>query len=179
VSSSDTISLTGEARVSTRGNELVLNYDDSEVVLTRPLNPEPAASGAKIPIAPRAAAISPSGKHAVVVPSAGRPYLFNLESKEYIVMLPGPPEAWRSVGLLRNARSGPDDTAVQIIGTSAVGKKYSWPYFEDLKELKRFADKKIPFVGDGKRLEIRPDVACRLQGKTDSECPSRDGAPPE
>jgi WD40 repeat protein/energy-coupling factor transporter ATP-binding protein EcfA2 len=179
MNSSEPISLSGEARVGPRGREFALNYNDRDILLTTPPSAAQAAGGANIPIAPRAAAVSPSGKDAVVVPSRGRPYLFNLESKEYIVMLPGPPEAWRSVGFLRNARPGPDETALQIVGITDDGRKYRWPYFEDLKELKRFADGQIPFDGSGKRVEINPDVVCRIEGKADSECPSGEDSPPE
>jgi WD40 repeat protein len=174
-------SLSGQAQTwpLPGGKTFVVNHiKRGEVVLTTPLNPEPAASGFEIPIAPRAAAVSPSGKEAVVVPRQGRPYLFNLESTEYIVMLPGRPETWQRAGFHYDPNPPPGSTALKIVGVTEDGKRYGWPYFEDLAALKRYADRHIPFDGD-KRLETKKEMMCRIEGKPDSECPAGDDSPPE
>jgi WD40 repeat protein len=179
VTSSEPISPTGEARISVGDGRFVLNYNNTQVALTAPPDPDQAAAAgspqAKKPvIVPTLAAISPSRKDAVVVPAHGRPYLFNLKSGEYIVMLPGRPTGWRKIGFLRNPAPTADGTPDQIVGITEDGKQFRWPYFGNLAALQRFAANRIPYVGRDKRLEISKDVLCRIKGSRDSECASAD-----
>jgi WD40 repeat protein/energy-coupling factor transporter ATP-binding protein EcfA2 len=150
----------GEAvEVFERAGELKLKTADRELAFTTPANfGEPAA-----------AAISPSREHILIAPKHGRPYLFNAASKEYIVALPGRPEAWRRATFAND----------RMIAVTTDGETYGWPYFADLKTLKQFAGTQLP-LEDGKPLRIRDDIACRIDIKPASACtPSPDAGAQE
>jgi WD40 repeat protein/energy-coupling factor transporter ATP-binding protein EcfA2 len=150
----------GEAvEIFESAGELKLKIADRELVFTAPANfGEPSA-----------AAISRSGEHILIVPKHGRPYLFNAAAKEYIVALPGRPEAWRRAAFAND----------RMIAVTTDGEAYGWPYFPDLKTLKQFAGTQLPFE-DGKPMRIRDDIACRIDVKSASVCtPSPDAGAQE
>ena len=149
----------GKVSVRKRADELIVSYNGSDfVVRTPPGFGDPAA-----------AAISPSGKDAVIAPKQGQPYLFNLRSKGNIVALPGRPSDWRQIGFFQDPEPPPDGATERIIGITQTGEAYSWPYFGDLRALKAFAGSQLPFVGEA-RLQLRDDVACRIKPNPDKEC---------
>jgi WD40 repeat protein/energy-coupling factor transporter ATP-binding protein EcfA2 len=152
---------TGKASARERAGQLILTYNNTDFTLNSP-------SGFR---EPTAAAVSPSGKDAVVAPKRGRPYLFSLASKSYIVELPGRPAEWRQVGFFHDPKPEPGATAERIVGITQEGEMFSWPYFPDLRGLKQYAADNLPFVGN-ERMPIRADVACRIKAKPESECPS-------
>jgi WD40 repeat protein len=159
---------TGKASVrkaDDAADELTLSYNNTSYTLTAP------AKFGK----PVAAAVSPSGRDAVIAPSHGRPYLFNLASKQYIVALPGRPEDWRQIGFSRVTKPG-EGSAERIIGITQSGTAYSWRYFSDLAALKAFALNHRPLV-NGVPLQIQGEVACRLQIRPESECPTTEDSP--
>jgi WD40 repeat protein len=147
-------------------DRLILSYNNSDYELTAPL-------GFGEPVA---AAVSPSGKEAVIAPKNGRPYLFNLASSENIVALPGRPFEWRQIGFLRDPTPPAGASAERIIGITQSGEAYSWPYFSDLQTLKEFAANQLPFVGK-QRMQIREEVACRIKAKPEAECISTQDIP--
>jgi hypothetical protein len=157
--------LTGRAEAIALGDQLNLTYNESKHTLNAPRNfGQPAA-----------AAVSPSGRDAVVAPQQGRPYLFNLNSDQHIVRLPGRPAAWKEVGFFHDPNAGARDMADRIVAVTTDGEAYSWFYFADLLTLKEFARNHRPFLG-AERLPIRSDIGCKLQGKADAQCPSFDDA---
>jgi WD40 repeat protein len=159
----------GAGKASARENgagQLILSYNNTDFAVRAPPEfREPAAAG-----------VSSSGKDAVIAPKHGRPYLFSLASKEYIVELPGRPAAWRHVGFFRDPNPAAGTPPERIIGITQDGEAYSWPYFVDLQALKQFAVDNLPFIGS-ERLPIRADVACRIKAKPESECPSMQDMP--
>lgn len=156
----DTLS-PAKASARERAGQLILTYNNTEYTLTSP--PEFRE--------PIAAAVSRSGKDAVIAPKRGRPYLFSLAAKGYIVELPGRPAEWRQVGFFRDPKPEPGATPERIVGITQEGEAFSWPYFPDLQALKLYAADNLPFLGN-ERMPIRADVACRIKAKPESECPS-------
>jgi WD40 repeat protein len=153
-------------RAETGPDRLIVTYNNTSYEVTAPPKfGEPAD-----------AAVAPSGQDAVIAPKRGRPYLFNLASKEYIVALPGRPEDWRQIGFVRDPKPAPGESAERIVGITQSGEAYSWPYFSDLGALKEFAAARLPFVGK-ERLKVQVEVACRIRAKPESECPSTHDAP--
>jgi WD40 repeat protein len=152
-------------RAETGPDRLIVSYNNANYEVTAPPKfGEPAD-----------AAVSSSGEDAVIAPKRGRPYLFNLASKEYIVALPGRPEDWRQIGFVRNPKPAPGESAERIVGITQSGEAYSWPYFSDLGALKEFAAARLPFFGK-ERLQIQIEVACRIRAKPEAECPSTQDA---
>jgi WD40 repeat protein len=136
--------LRGKAQVSLQSDRLIVTYKNNPYAFKAPRNfGEPAA-----------AAVSPSGRDAVVVPQNGRPYLFSLGSDEYIVRLPGRPAAWKQVGFVHQPNPGADHASDRIVGVTQDGEAYSWPYFAGLAALRHFAGNNLPFVKGNERLPI-------------------------
>jgi WD40 repeat protein len=160
-------SLSGSVPVRAEDDELILSYKNTDLTMDTPANfGDPAA-----------AAVSWSGADAVIAPTHGRPYLFNLASKDHIVRLPGRPAAWRQVGFFRDPKPAAGATPERIVGITQDGEAYSWPYFADLGNLKQFAADSIPFVKENERMPIQSDIACRIKAKPESDCSSLQDAP--
>jgi WD40 repeat protein len=159
----------GSVPITLRRDHLIFSYNGAEI-------------SAEVPSdfgTPAVAAIAPSGKDIVVAPKQGRPHLYDRASGTDFLTLPGRVEKWSQVGFYQDSTS--DSGPIHIFGVTEDGRRYGWAYFQDLQELKRFAESKIPFVGIGvnERLSLEPDQLCRIEARPESECAPKDDSAPE
>jgi WD40 repeat protein len=77
---------------------------------------------------------------------------------------------WRSVAFERQNASGNGSGPDTIVAISSDGQTFSWPYFQSLDLLTKFAQDKVPFYGDVK-LTLSSGQLCKLGLAPKLQCP--------